>query len=169
MIKALGVASLLTLGLLVGCSRSAPTPSTPSGKQTQTGGTPESQRDALVADFVVSLTEQQVAAANGDQGLAWGQLTAQQQQTLGRVWDLTADILRSKAKSPEKAAALPEAGPVEYVTVTKVGYSFTDDSTIYAFESQRPPIVTQFEGTVAKPRSLTPALEAHGINLSQAG
>jgi len=57
--------------------------------------------------------------------------------------------------------------------VRKVGYAFVgqDDKagTLYGFESERPPIVTQFRGTVAEPSSLTPALKAHGTSLTETG
>jgi len=168
----------VALVLLAGCSR-AQRAAPPSAKTGQQGGTVEdwrTEQQTLVAKFVTSLTAEQVAAANTpDGGLAWGALTKDQQADLSRLWELGEKIMFSKPGAREKyeARGMPAPGPVAYAKVTQVGYAVVSEGgqeqTRYQFTSDRPPVTTNFNGTVAKGGALTPALEAHGINLAGTG
>jgi hypothetical protein len=177
--KNLGCLTLaVALVLLAGCSRGQRA-AKPPAKTGQGGGTVEdwkTEEQTLVVKFVTSLTAEQVAAANTpDGGLACTALTKDQQTDLSRVWELAEKILFSKPGARERyeSHGMPEPGPVEYAKVTQVGYALISEGgqeqTRYQFTSDRAPVTTNFDGTVAKASALTPALEAHGINLAGTG
>ena len=170
------VGVLLSPALLLGCSSAVRTPSRSGQVQAATDPAAQAaaERDQLAIEFVSSLTTEQAALANETEGgLSWAGLTQAQQTVLRRLWEINHDLLTTVGNVPEKAKGILNPGPIETAKVVRVGYALvpeeTKQRTLYRFECRRYPVSTAFEGTVLKPRALTAALSAHGINFSETG
>jgi hypothetical protein len=176
---ALCVAVLLSVGLLLGCSsgvrRTVNRAKCMAEAATDQAAQAAAERDQPAVEFVSSLTTEQVALANETEGgLAWTGLTQAQQTMLRRLWESNHDLLTTAGKVPEEAKRILNPGPIETAKVVRVGYALVPEETKsasggYRFECRRYPVSTAFEGTVLKPKALTAALSAHGINFSETG
>lgn len=165
---------ILTVALLAGCQAARTVAPRDQGqRETDLASQWAAERERLAVEFAASLTADQVATANGAEGLKWPALTQDQRTILSRLWEINHDLLVTVGKVPEKAPDVLNPGPLQEAKVFKVGYAFvpeeTKEWTLYRFQSQRYPVSTPFDGTVRKARSLTPGLSAHGINFSETG
>jgi len=148
-----------------------------------------SDQDALVMDFMQSLTEEQVREANlhhrlhpeyggthakPGEGLAWNELTEAQQQMLRRLWDIFLERReRMNAVRPSGAPSPPEPGPIDTGEIFGVGYAVTEDrdgvhTTLYA-TAQRYPVATYFQVRLPGIVSLPAGLQREGIDLRASG
>jgi len=148
------------------------------------------EENSLIASLTTSFTAAQVRKANAywnahpeikgtsaapGEGLAYAELTPEQQAAFARLWDLW--LQRCKGRIENAWARMgkpaPLGGPIEAAEIFNVGYGLVPkerkDQTMLEFTSQRYPLSTNFRAILPGEIVLPQALSQEGVDYNVRG